>query len=166
MFARSLQGTRYAKKAGFAALLISGAVISLAILSFSLTFPFYIAQEVTSPMYELSQLIDYGRFVQRIEAVFLFVWILATLISSTAVFYAFAFIYCHIFRIADKRPIIVAGCIIAFTGALFQSGIPGVVTAGVQMIRSTGSILFFVMPIIALVVSAVRKKKEGPDDKA
>jgi spore germination protein KB len=165
VFAGSLQGTRYVKKAGFAALIISGIILTLSIISYILTFPFYIAAEVTSPMYELSQLIDYGRFLQRIESVFLLVWILATLISSTAIFYAFISIYCYIFRIKDKRPIIIAGCIIIFTGALFQANMSAIVTSGLQMIRNIGSIPFFVMPIIALVVSAIRKKREGSDDK-
>jgi len=166
VFARSLQGTGYVKKAGIASLTISGIVITLTLLAYILTFPFYIAEEVTSPMYELSQLIDFGRFVQRIESVFLLVWILVTLISSTAIFYTFISIYCFIFRIDDRRPIIIAGCFITFAGAMLQSNVSGVVISGVKMIRSLGPIPFFIMPMIALAVSAIRKKKEGTDDKA
>lgn len=59
--AKALQGTKYVKKTGFASLILSGIIIATCILAFTLTFPYYSAMEVTSPMYQLTTLIDYGR---------------------------------------------------------------------------------------------------------
>ncbi|NLL35573.1 MAG: endospore germination permease [Clostridiales bacterium] len=165
VFAGSLQGTDYVKKAGLTALIISGAISTLSFLAYVLSFPFYISQEVVSPMYELSQMIDRGRFLQRIEPIFLFLWVITTLISCTAIFYTSVSIYCRIFRIRDRRPIIVGWGIITLFACLIESNISGSVYMGIQTIRQVGSIPFFAVPIFTLVISLLRKKRDGAHEK-
>ena len=165
VFAGSLQGTDYVKKAGFTALIIAGVIFTLSFLAYVLTFPFYIGQEVVSSMYELTQMIDRGRFLQRIEPIFLFLWVITTLISCTAIFYTSFSIYCEIFRIRDKRPIIVGWSIIVFFACLIESNLSGSLYTGIQTIRQVGSIPFFALPILTLVISLVRKKRGNTHEK-
>jgi hypothetical protein len=63
VFARSFQGTKYIKKEGLVSLLLSAGLLSLTILSITLTFPYYIMQELVSPVYDMTTLISYGRFL-------------------------------------------------------------------------------------------------------
>jgi len=93
VFARSFQGLRFILREGLISLLLSGIIIGGCILCFSMTFTYQVAQEVTSPMYELASLIDYGRYLQRVESVFLFIWIISSMVSLSAVFYAFLFLF-------------------------------------------------------------------------
>ncbi len=158
IFAKSLQGAQFIKKEGIIAILLSAVIISASLLICSLTFPYYILQETTSPMYELSTLIDYGRFVQRVEPVFLYVWILSSLISATVTFYSFIWIFCSVFRIPDKKPIIIGSSIILYAVALMNKDIITVITGYVALIRSYGSIPMFVLPLIALITALIRKK--------
>lgn len=158
VFAKSLQGTQYVKRAGIIALVLSGLLIFLSVLAFSLSFPYYSSHEITSPMYEIATMIDYGRFVQRIEPVFLFIWITTSLISATALFYSFVWIYCGVFRIRDRRPIIIACGVILFTSSMMHRDISGIVFKGIQLTRSIGLIPIFVMPAAALVIARIRKK--------
>ncbi len=157
IFAKTFQGVKYIKKEGIISLCLSGVIIALSIFAFTLTYPYYTAKEITAPMYELATLIDYGRFVQRVEPIFLFIWIISSLISETIVFYSFIWIFCKMFRIQDKKPVILGASVIVFAAALMHKDILTVIFANVQFMRNYGSIVF-VLPLLALIIVSIRKK--------
>ncbi|MCL5072617.1 MAG: spore germination protein [Actinobacteria bacterium] len=164
VIAGSLQGTKYIKRVGFISLVLSGLIISASILAFTLTFPYYTAKEVTSPMYQMTTLIDYGRFFQRIDPVFLFVWNISTFISVIIVFYAFLSIYCKMFRIQDMRPAVIPSTIILFALSMIPRDMASIVFRNVQGLRSYGWVIFYILPLITLIIAKIRKKgqrKEG-----
>lgn len=163
IFAPSLQGIKYIKKVGYTSLALSGVFISIALLAFILTFPYYVAMEVTSPMYEMATLIDYGRFLQRVDPIFLFIMSISSLISVSAVFYAFVSIYCKMFRIDDTKPVILAASIITYAIAISQKSISDVTFGSVQGLRDYGGFVIFIPPLISLIAAKLRKKGETKD---
>ena len=98
IIAGSLQGIKHIKKIGYTSIILSGVLISVSLLCFTLTFPYFVAQEVTSPLYQMVSLIDYGRFFQRLDSLFLFVWNISTLIAVTIEVYISASIYCKMLK--------------------------------------------------------------------
>jgi len=158
VIAPSLQGTYFVKKAGYISLILSGLLISLSVLAYSLSFPYYVAQEIVAPMYEMAELIDYGRFVQRVEPIFLFIWFFSSFISITALFYCFVSLYCKIFRIQDIRPIALGSALILFVSALFNMDLGVGAVQRIQNIRQYGWIPPFILPLIALIVGMLRKR--------
>lgn len=164
VIASSLQGHKEIKRIGFLSLLISGVLTSISLLAFAMVFPYTVGQELTSPMYDMAALIDYGGFMQRMEPIFLFFWNFGTFIEVSLVFYAVLMIFCHIFRIADKRPVILPTATTLYSLSLVPRGISEVISGLVQTIRSWGWIIYYVPPIIILIVAAIRKKKGESED--
>ncbi|HBN85838.1 MAG TPA: hypothetical protein DDZ89_18575 [Clostridiales bacterium] len=121
------------KKEGIISIVLSAFFISATLFAYSLTFPYFIEQEITSPLYELSTLIDYGRHIQRLEPIF-FTLIFSSLITTTVIYYAFITIYCKMFKISDRKPIIIAGVFVLMSASLLQ---PDVVSTfeQVQVLR-------------------------------
>jgi len=158
IFASSFQGVKYIKKEGIISIGLSALLISVSLFAYTLTFPYFAAQEITAPMYEMATLIDYGRFLQRVEPIFLFIWIISSLISTTIVFYSFIWIFCKMFRIQDKKPIILGGAVILYAAAIMHKDIITVIYGNVQFIRNFGSLVIFVLPILALIIAAIRRK--------
>jgi len=156
--AGSLQGAKYVKKSGYLSLVISGIMVSSALLAFTLTFPYYTGAEITAPMYQLTAMIDYGRFLQRLEPIFLFIWFVSSFLSVTAIFYTTVSLYCKIFRIQDMRPIIFPFSIILFTVAMMPSNITTVATGYIHWSREYGWTILYIPPIIALIMAVVREK--------
>jgi hypothetical protein len=109
-------------------------------------------------MYEMAELIDYGRFVQRVEPIFLFIWFFSSFISITALFYCFVSLYCKIFRIQDIRPIALGSALILFVSALFNMDLGVGAVQRIQNIRQYGWIPPFILPLIALIVGMLRKR--------
>ena len=159
VIAGSLQGNKHIKRIGYTSIILSCVLISAALLAFTLTFPYYTAQEITSPMYQMTALIDYGRFIQRIDPIFLFIWNISTLIALSIEVYAASSIYCKMFRIQDIRPVIVPVAITAFTIAMIPRDFITVTSGYVHYTREYGWTVFFVPPLIALITAIIRKKK-------
>lgn len=157
--AGSLQGIEYVKKAGYLSLALSGILVSSALLAFTLTFPYYTGAEITAPMYQLTAMIDYGRFFQRLEPIFLFTWFISSFVSVTAIFYTSASLYCKIFRIQDMRPTIFPLAIILFTIAMMPSDITTVAKGYIHKSREYGWIILYIPPLIALIIAIIRKKE-------
>jgi spore germination protein KB len=158
VFAKSFQGVKYIKREGFISLIVATLVISGCLLAYALTFPYYVAQEITAPIYEMSILISYGRFIQRVEALFLYVWIISTFLSTTVTFYSFVWIFCKAFKISDKRPVILGGCLIVYAASLIHKNIISIIYDYIRYARNFGSIPVFVLPLIVLIVAMIRKK--------
>jgi len=154
----SLHGTKHAKRAAYTGLALSGLIVSSALLAFSLVFPYYTGQEITAPIYLMASLIEYGKFIQRIEPVFFFVWNISTVISVAVLFYLSLVVYSHVFRLDDKRPLIIAYAIILFALCMIPASITQV--AGmVGQLREYGWIFFYIPPVITLLVASIRRKR-------
>jgi spore germination protein (amino acid permease) len=167
VYARNLQGTKFIKHEGYFSLLISTIVISLILFTFTMCYPYYRLQEMVAPMYNLTTLIQFGRFFTRIDSIFLFIWIIGSLIGVSLLFYTSIWLYCKVFRINDKRPVILAGCVILFLISLLQIDIISVVTENIGFIRNFGFIPYFIIPLLALIVAVIRRKKgEGNETKS
>ena len=158
VFASSFQGVKYIKKEGIIGIVISAVTFALSIFAYTLTFPYSISQEITAPMYEMATLVDYGRFLQRVEPLFLFNWINSALISTTVIFYAFVWMFCKMFRIEDKMPVVLGGAVILYALAAMHKNIITVIAEDVQFLRSFGSLFMFGLPLITLIIALIRKK--------
>ena len=159
VIASSLQGTKHIKKIGYISIVASGILVSAATLAFTLTFPYYTAKEVTAPLYQMMALVDYGRFFQRFDALFFFVWDISTLITVSLELYIAASIYCKMFRIQNIKPVIIPFSIIMFTIALIPKDFGTLMSGYDNLIREYGWTVFYILPIIALIAAKLRGKK-------
>lgn len=160
VIAGSLQGITHIKKTGYISLLLSGTIISLTILSFTLSFPYYTGREITAPMYLMTTLINYGGFFQRLEAIFLYIWSISMAISSSALIYIVLMIYSYMFNIQDKKPLIFPLSIILYCLIMLPESMGALITIYMQALRTYGWIFFFLPPALALLI-AMAKGEEG-----
>ncbi|NLX64755.1 MAG: endospore germination permease [Clostridiaceae bacterium] len=159
VIASSLQGYKEIKRIGFSTLLLAGFFTSFSLLVFIFVFPYTVGQEITSPMYEMAALINYGGFMQRMEPLFLFLWNFGSFVEISFLFYASLMIYCHIFRIDDKRPIILPMVTTLYGLSLIPKSIIDVISGFVQTLRSWGWIFYYIPNVIILIIALIRKKK-------
>lgn len=163
VIAAAMQGTAHIKKAGLAALIVSGLIISLGLSTTMMAFDYSTAQEITSRMYDLTRIIHLGGFFERLDPIFLFTWNIGTLVGVSTLFYASLSIYCKTFRIQDMRPIIIPKAIILFTVSMIPQDLTSV-SAYVHILREYGWIIFYCLPLAALITAMVRRKKGGAVD--
>lgn len=161
VIAKSLQGISHVKKAGYMSLIISGTIITTVLFAFTLTFPYYTGREAMAPLYLFTTLIDYGPFFQRLEAMFLFIWSTSHAISSSVLFYITLMLYSHIFKIEDKKPLIIPLSLISLSLTMIPENMIVLITVYLQALRSYGWIFFFIPPMLTFLIAIVRGKKGG-----
>jgi spore germination protein (amino acid permease) len=159
VFAGSLQGAGHIKKAGIASLAISGLILSLVLLISVLVFSYSSADEITSPMYVLARIIKYGGFFQRLDPLFLLLFVTVSIISVSVLLFTTVSITCKMFRLQDARPVVLPVGILVFTLAMAPKDLPTLVEVYVPLLRTYGNITFFILPLLAFIVAVLRNKK-------
>lgn len=159
VIAGSLQGSQHIKKIGYTSLVLSGVLLSMGLICMNLVFPYYITQEIVAPLYIMARSVEYGAFIQRLEPVALFLWIITTIITVSILLYCTVSVYCKMFRLQDMRPVIIPLSVIMFTAAMFPKDFSIIVGEYVQGTRTYGAAVFYLLPLITLLVSLVRGKR-------
>jgi spore germination protein (amino acid permease) len=159
VFAGSLQGARHIKKSGYISLILSGLMVSLGIFCLQLIFPYYVFEELTSPLYTLSTIIKFGSFLQRLDPAFLTLWLIITIISSSLIFFSAVSCYCKTFKLQDIRPVILPMAVLLFAVTLIPQELPEVINKYIELLRIFPIFLFYILPITALITAIVRNKK-------
>lgn len=118
------------------------------------------------PLFQLARLIIYGRFVQRIESIFIFVWIFAGLVEICVSLYASAVILARTLKLPVYRPLVFPLALLAYSLSFVP---PDYVTATkleTEVLRNYGWSIVFVLPGLLLLLARLRGKGEdGPGDK-
>ncbi|MCM8900273.1 spore germination protein [Caldicoprobacter algeriensis] len=159
IFAKSLHGIQDIRKVGYTSLIIAASLMLLMQLGLTLIFTYPFSKELTAPLYAGASLIHYGVFFQRVESLFLFIWNISTLISIPLLFYMVLLIYSYLFKIDDIRPITVPFSFIMIALSLIPSNIVELVQFYIRYLREFGWVVFYVLPSIALLMTALTKKK-------
>lgn len=163
-FINSLKGLKNFKKASVLGLIISGFTISAVILCSTIAFGYSMSTEHFSNLFELSRAIYFGRFFQRLESIFLIVWVTTSVILVSTFFYTSISIFCKSFNINNHKPLIPSFLIITFVVTLMPENLSSVLSKSTNFQRVYSSLLLYGIPIVTLIVSLMfRKKPKGGD---
>jgi len=96
------------KLIGIKGVIIAGFFMFLYVLAPLMIFSYPATVELTMPSFEMARIINIGRFGQRLEIVFLPVWVFGNLITLSTALYAGAAIITRMFKLSDYRPFVLA----------------------------------------------------------
>ncbi|MGE5607047.1 MAG: GerAB/ArcD/ProY family transporter [Bacteroidota bacterium] len=93
-------------KTGLILIAVATALLTGAMMVTQMVFPPPVAAEHTYPFYEMARSIYFGRFYQRIEFIFILVWITMVLFSLSLRFYFTTIGLARIFRMPYYQPLL------------------------------------------------------------
>lgn len=155
----ALQGIKQFKKVGLISLSLSGAIISATILCSLLAFEYTQASENLSTLFQLSRIIYFNRFFQRVESIFIFIWVVASLMNVALAFYMAASIFCKTFKIPNHRPSLLPLAFCTFTVTLLPESLSEVVERNVLLLRQSSLFITYLIPLLVLLLALIRGKK-------
>ncbi len=120
-------------KVGLYSLVISILVNTGVVAAVVMIFNYNAARRLMFPMFQLTRLISFGEFIQRVEAVFVFLWFFWAGIQLGGLFYGALTSFAQTFKIKDYRPLIFPLAVLVFTASL----IPSSMTQAVEWSGST-----------------------------
>lgn len=155
-----LGGHRNFKKSGYLTLIFSGLVLTAGSLCYQLAYPYPGSTQSFLPMYFLSRQIYFGRFFQRVESFFLFMWASAGMLYLSTLFSFILNLLKKTFNFEYIKPLIFPTLIIFFTVSLFPSSLMSVLKLESSILRTYGWTFAIFLPILLLVIAKSKKKSQ------
>ncbi|NJD01960.1 MAG: spore gernimation protein [Ruminiclostridium sp.] len=159
LLAPFLKSRKRFESSGYTALAISSVLLVTAALVYLAVIPYPGAGEKILPIYHLARMINYGRFFQRLESVFVLIWATAGLMYVTVGLYLIAYLFKKTFGLKYHKPLIFPFAVIIFTLSLLPENLIQSNLLETEIIREWGWILVFVMPMLLLLVGGLIKRK-------
>lgn len=142
---------------GYTSHIVASLFYLWAALSYSLVFPYPVSTEKFLPIYELARLINYGRFFQRIESVFVFIWAASALLFLSGGFYLILNIFKKTFKLDYYHPLIFPFAAIIFTMSLLPPNLMTAVSLESTYIRNYAWLFILILPILLLIMANIKK---------
>lgn len=101
--------------AGLYSLIIAIFINLVVTLTTIFVFNYVAAGRMLFPIFQLARLITYGEFIQRVEAVFVFLWFFTAGIQLGGLFYGSVISFAETFHINEYRPLVFPIALIALT---------------------------------------------------
>jgi spore germination protein (amino acid permease) len=140
--------------------LVMASVAALTVAVFATTG----AARLTFPAFTLARSIILGEFVERVEAIFIFLWFLSAAIKQSATLLAAGLVLAEVFDIEQYRPLIPALTAIALSLAF----VPPSLTAAAQLdfdgLRLEASVVVIGLPLLLFILTLVRPRRRETAD--
>lgn len=159
--ARSFQNARTIKCSILYGLGLSAAIKSLVIGVYLAVVGPGSGQDYIMPFYELARLVSISRFVQRIEAIFILLWIVMGILAIAIYIYAMLYIFGRLFNLPAIRPLV--GSIMVVVAALPILTRDHV--SSIILYRSAQTTVYnvgvLVIPLVLFLAAVVRNRRRN-----
>lgn len=145
------------KRIGYKSIGLVTFIFFITVLSYTLSFPAVVGQEPFIPLYVMARSVYLGRFLQRIEAIFVIFWVVSAYIWISFGLYGFCRFLADFFKLPDYRPLILPGAIIIFALAFIPASLHDTILA-ISKVRDLAIIGFFGIPFLLLILAVIRGK--------
>lgn len=155
----SIHGLKNFKRVGIISIVITGITFTISMLCYLMAFHYSTGSESLSGLFQLSRIIIFNRYVQRLESIFLFAWVVSSLIAVSCAFYISISLYTKAFTINNHRPIIFPFSFLLFMIALMPKNISEVIQVNILFIRQYSLFLVYFVPTVVLILAMILQKR-------
>jgi spore germination protein (amino acid permease) len=146
------------KAAGYMGIGISSVFLISSSLIYIAVFRYGYGLENFLPVFQLSRLINYGRFFQRIESIFVLAWTLVAYMYLSIGFFFIVYIFKKTFKLQYLRPLILPFAVLIFTLSLMPQNLMISIDLETMYFRSAAWLVTFGVTIILLIIARFVKK--------
>lgn len=152
---------KYIKRVGYITIAVSSIFMISGSFAYILAFPYPSNLEPFLPMYQMARLINYGRFFQRIESVFVFIWATAALMYLTVNFYFMVYALSKMFEMKYIRPLIMPCAVIVFSTAFVPQNLISVLNIEANIFNKIIWVISFGYVGLILVIANLRERAKS-----
>lgn len=155
----SFQNIRTVRTAALFGIGLSAILKSVTVLVFSLVFNTVVAKEKVLPFFEMARLVYLSRYLQRIESLFIILWVISGVMAIAINLYMALYLMTRFLNLPTARPLIpITGVIIAEI-AMIPPDITTVIILDELLITTFFNIGIYVIPSVLIVAAFFKKKK-------
>jgi len=155
----AFQNTKTIKSAAIYA--ISGSLVLRIVdmLVYTMVFGVAVGGEKTMPFYELARLVYVNQYIQRIEALFIVVWVMFGLMAIAGSMYMGLYLIVVLLKLPGLRPIAPLGAIIVANLAMLPPDIGTTIRLD-QLLVQVSQVGIYLFPGILFVMALVKKRRK------
>lgn len=153
------QNVQTIKKAGLYALGYAGILRVSFIIAYVMIFGPSAGGEKTMPLFELARLVYLNQYLQRIEALFIIVWVMFGLVAVAGSLYIGLYLIVLLLKLPTLRPIVPLGAILIANMAMMPPDI-GYALKIDQTLISAFDVGIYVFPALLFVLTWWKKRRK------
>ncbi|ARU62353.1 hypothetical protein CBW65_16325 [Tumebacillus avium] len=161
-----LRDRRDMVKIGYWSIVLTALMYALITFVFILAFSPDGAMRSPFPMYQLGRLIYIGRFFQRLEALFVFVWVTLALIKTSVSLWMICYLTASAFRMPVYRPLVFPIGLIIYALMFYPPGFAELIEWNNKYILTWGWVIVILLPVLLTYYFRMRQRKEEQRDES
>lgn len=146
------------KLAGYIGIGLSGLLLTVTAVVYLLIYPYPASTESFLPVYQISRLVSYGRFFQRIESIFLLIWVSSSLLYLSIILFFVSYTFKKIFKLEYNKPLLIPFAIIIMSLSLLQPNLMSAIDMEGTYNTFSGAITI-VLSLLILIVAVIKKDR-------
>lgn len=149
----------------------TAAVLGLGMCSFFRTLTLFIytgifgvavGREKVLPFFEMARLVYVNRFIQRVEAFFIILWVIYGIATIAINLFVASYLLTRLFHLPSLRPFILPLTLITVQLALLPPEIATAIELHMQASTKFNTLGVFAIPVILLVAALIKGKRKAP----
>lgn len=146
------------RRVGVVSILLSAILLSGFLAVYHMVFTPQQANHMTFHLYQLARMIFLGRFFQRMEAIFIFLWVTSAVVKMAFTLWATAYLLAKAFTWPVYRPILPALALGCFSVSMLPTDVMAAVQWEQQYLLSWGWTIVFALPFGVVSLASLRKR--------
>lgn len=153
-------------RVGYTSILLASFFLIISTIVYFLAFPFPNTTEYFLPIYQMARMINYGRFFQRLESIFLLIWAASAQLYLAIGFFFILSIFRKTFKLKYYKPLILPFAVIVFTLSLIPQNLMTVIFLETNFFRNLAWSVVFVLTILLLLTARIINKGSKGEKKS
>lgn len=158
---RYLTAPRHLVRAAGQAVAVSALTGAAMVLVYLMVFPLPGGLTVPFPLLEMTRLVMGGRFLERVDALWIGLWTLGSAGLAAGALQTAALLFRDAFRLPDHRGAVLPLAVAVLATALFPGNQENAVAMETFVVRRWGFLLTLVLPLLVALLARVRRRSAG-----
>lgn len=159
ILAPAFQNLRTIRQAAIFGLGLSTLLRTVTVLVFTLVFDVQPAREKVIPFFEMARLVYLSRYLQRIESLFIILWVMTGVLAIAINFYMGVYLITRLLNLPTMRPLVPIVAILLAELSMLPPDITTVIILDLLAIRTYLNIGVYVIPAILIAAAFLKKKR-------
>ncbi len=140
---------------GVVSIILAALIFSVVVLVFLGIFTVAPMGKIPFPLYQLARVIYVGRFVQRMESIFIFLWVAAAVIKMGFGLWLAAYLYAQAFDMPVYRPLLAPFSLLLYVLSFLPPDFPTVLAISAQIFEPYGWTVSVALPVLLAILVAL-----------
>lgn len=159
VIAKSFQTTRVLKAATVFGLGGSVLLKAVTVLVFTMLYGTSVAMERALPFYEMARLVSLNRYIQRIESIFIILWVITGILGIAISIYMGLYLITRLLNLPTMKPLIPIVTILIAELAMIPRDVGSVLAIESFMVRGYYLVGIYVIPLLLFAATLLKGKK-------